>query len=78
VLKDKSRDYTDKIRSILSNLRDPKNPELRARLIDGVITPVQVATMDATILASQSLKEERERMARLAVESSRTDYENEK
>ena len=78
VLKDKSRDYTDKIRSILSNLRDPKNPELRTRLIDGVITPMQVATMDATILASQSLKEERERMARLAVESSRTDYENEK
>ena len=78
VLKDKSKDYTDKIRSILSNLRDPKNPELRTRLIDGEITPVQVATMDATVLASRSLQEERERIARFAVESSRTDYENEK
>ena len=78
MLKDKSKDYTDKIRSILSNLRDPKNPELRTRLIDGEITPVQVATMDATVLASRSLQEERERIARFAVESSRTDYENEK
>lgn len=34
--------------------------------------------MDATILASRSLQEERERISRLAVESSRTDYENEK
>ncbi len=78
LLKDKSKDYTDKIRSIFSNLRDPKNPELKSRLIDGEITPVQVATMDATVMASRSLKEERDRMARMAVESSRTDYENEK
>jgi len=40
LLKDKSKDYTDKIRSIFSNLRDPKNPELKSRLIDGEITPV--------------------------------------
>lgn len=78
VFKDRSKEYSDKIRSIFTNLRDPKNPELKNRLIDREITPIQVATKDATILASRSLQEERERITRLAVESCRTDYENEK
>ena len=37
--KGEQRAYTDKIRSILSNLKDPKNPELRKRLLDGLLTP---------------------------------------
>ena len=46
------RAYTDKIRSVLANLKDPKNPDLRARLMDGLLTPKQVATLDAKKLAS--------------------------
>ena len=37
--KGEQRAYTDKIRSVLSNLKDPKNPELRKRLLDGLLTP---------------------------------------
>lgn len=78
VYKEKSKEYMDKVRSVFSNLRDPKNPELRSRLLNGEITPVQIATMDATIMASRSLQEVREQFTRNAVESSRTDLENEK
>ena len=39
VTKGEQRAYTDKIRSVLSNLKDPKNPELRKRLLDGLLTP---------------------------------------
>ena len=46
------RAYTDKIRSVLANLKDPKNPDLRARLMDGLLTPHQVATLDVKKLAS--------------------------
>jgi hypothetical protein len=42
-----SKDYSDKARSIFFNLKDPKNPELRSRIINGYLTPVEVVTSDA-------------------------------
>ena len=44
IYNDRAREYSDKMRSLLSNLRDPKNPDLKKRLINGELTPHQVAT----------------------------------
>ena len=64
------------MRSLFSNLRDPKNPDLKKRLINGELTPQQVATLDSTALASKAKQAERERMDRIEAESRRNDYEN--
>ena len=39
--------YADKARSILFNLKDPKNPNLRSRILNGFLTPIDVAISDA-------------------------------
>jgi len=45
-LKD-SKDYADKARSIIFNLKDPRNPKLRTRILNGFMTPIEVVTADA-------------------------------
>ena len=47
-----SKAYADKARSIIFNLKDPKNPNLRTRIINGFLSPVEVVTGDARLLAS--------------------------
>ena len=59
-LKADQRAYLDKLRSIMANLKDPKNPDLRERLMNGRLTPRQVATLDAKKLASAQQQAERE------------------
>jgi len=44
--------YGDKARCILFNLKDPKNPKLRSRILNGFLTPIDVAISDAKQLAS--------------------------
>jgi transcription elongation factor S-II len=39
--------YADKARSILFNLKDPKNPKLRSRILNGFLTPIDVVVSDA-------------------------------
>ena len=39
--------YADKARSILFNLKDPKNPKLRSRILNGFLTPIDVVISDA-------------------------------
>jgi transcription elongation factor S-II len=47
-----SKAYADKARSIIFNLKDPKNPNLRSRILNGYLSPVEVVTADARLLAS--------------------------
>ncbi len=54
------RSYKDKVRSILFNLKDKKNPFLRLRVMEGLITPEFLATADTKELASDQKKMERE------------------
>ena len=54
------KDYGDKARSIVFNLKDAKNPRLRIRLLYGTLTPWDIVTMDPKDLASESKKQERE------------------
>lgn len=45
-LKD-NKAYADKARSILFNIKDPKNPKLRSRILNGFLTPIDVVISDA-------------------------------
>lgn len=48
-------DYQNKARSLMFNLKDPKNPDLRLSLIEGVKTPEDIVKMDSKQLASKAL-----------------------
>ncbi|KAI8033226.1 transcription elongation factor S-II [Drosophila gunungcola] len=52
--------YKNRIRSRLSNLRDPKNPGLRDKFLRGIISPKQLAKMTPEEMASDELKQMRQ------------------
>jgi hypothetical protein len=47
--------YKAKFRSLLFNLKDPINPELRARVLTGEVPPARLARMEPHELASRDL-----------------------
>lgn len=59
--------YKNKIRSRYSNLKDPKNPELRASLMQGIITPERLASMKPEEMASKELTKLREKFTKEAI-----------
>lgn len=52
-----NRKYKEKARSLLFNLKDRSNPELRSRVLAGEITPENLCSMNAEQLASKELSE---------------------
>ena len=52
-----NKKYKEKGRSLLFNLKDQSNPELRTRVISGDITPQRLCSMSAEELASKELSE---------------------
>lgn len=46
------KSYKDRVRSILFNLKDKKNPFLRLRVLEGKMSPDFLATADSKDLAS--------------------------
>ncbi|MEW5313235.1 MAG: hypothetical protein WDW38_004820 [Sanguina aurantia] len=50
-------EYKAKFRSLIFNMRDAANPELRARVLRGELTPPVLVTMGAAELASRTLSE---------------------
>jgi len=62
--------YNAKARSILFNLRDPDNPDLRRRVLDGSVQPERLTLMDAVEMASDQLKKEREIYSTIALQAS--------
>mmetsp|Transcript_64215 Transcript_64215/g.171904 ORF Transcript_64215/g.171904 Transcript_64215/m.171904 type:complete len:449 (+) Transcript_64215:144-1490(+) len=62
--------YTSKARSILFNLRDPKNPDLRRRVLAGALQPERLTLMDSPEMASDALKRERRLYSSLALQAS--------
>lgn len=55
--KDVGQKYRDRSRTLSFNLRDEKNPGLRARVVFGEITPQRISTMPSEELANQELRE---------------------
>ncbi|XP_020893810.1 transcription elongation factor A protein 1 [Exaiptasia diaphana] len=58
--KDTNVKYKQRIRSRVNNLRDPKNPMLKVRLLGGEITPERFATMSSEEMACDELKKLRQ------------------
>lgn len=57
---DVGKEYKAKFRQLLFNLRDPKNPDLRAQVADGLIDPVSLLDLAPEQLASAERRTENE------------------
>ncbi|XP_072277104.1 transcription elongation factor A protein 3-like isoform X2 [Pyxicephalus adspersus] len=59
--------YRNRIRSRISNLKDPKNPNLRRNVLCGTVSTQSIATMTAEDMASDELKELRNTLTQEAI-----------
>ncbi|NXH43693.1 TCEA3 protein, partial [Dicaeum eximium] len=59
--------YRNRVRSRISNLKDPKNPGLRRNVLCGAIEPSLIARMTAEEMASDELKKLRDAMTQEAI-----------
>uniref|UniRef100_A0AAY4AE63 Transcription elongation factor A (SII), 3 n=1 Tax=Denticeps clupeoides TaxID=299321 RepID=A0AAY4AE63_9TELE len=59
--------YKNRVRSRISNLKDPKNPNLRKNVLAGAIDLMRIATMSAEEMASDELKHLRNVMTQEAI-----------
>lgn len=59
--------YKNKIRSRHSNLKDPKNPDLRNSVMEHMISPKVLAAMKPEEMASNELKKIREKFTKEAI-----------
>lgn len=59
--------YKNRVRSRVSNLKDPKNPSLRANFICGAITAQRLAKMTPEEMASDEMKTLRDRFVKEAI-----------
>ncbi|NWR23650.1 TCEA3 protein, partial [Emberiza fucata] len=59
--------YRNRVRSRISNLKDPKNPGLRRNVLCGAIEPHLIARMTAEEMASDELKQLRNAMTQEAI-----------
>ena len=48
-----SAEYKDRYRSLIFNLRDVKNPQLRQRVLQGEVDPDQLVRLSAAEMASK-------------------------
>jgi len=59
--------YKNRVRSRIANLKDPKNPNLRANFRIGVITAQKLAVMTAEEMANDEIKKLREKFMKEAI-----------
>ncbi|GFS41473.1 transcription elongation factor S-II [Trichonephila inaurata madagascariensis] len=64
---DTNMKYKNRIRSRVSNLKDPKNPELRTNVLKGIIEPAKIAVMTADEMASEEMKILRQKFTKEAI-----------
>lgn len=60
--------YKNRIRSRIANLKDPKNPKLKENVLIGRLTAEQLAVMTADDMASEELKQLREKFTKEAID----------
>ena len=59
--------YKNRVRSRIANLKDPKNPKLKENVLMGLITAERLAVMTAEEMASDELKQLREKFTKEAI-----------
>lgn len=69
--------YAEKVRSLVFNLKDVKNPKLRDRIINGDLTPWDIVTAGPKELASEEKKEESKKHLKENLDARRTDWQRE-
>lgn len=66
-LKSTDMKYRNRVRSRISNLKDPRNPSLRRNVLSGAISAGLIAKMTAEEMASDELRELRNAMTQEAI-----------
>jgi transcription elongation factor S-II len=66
--KNTDQKYRNRIRSRIANLKDPKNPKLRENVLLGLIPAEKLATMTADEMASDDLKQLREKYTKESID----------
>lgn len=69
-----TKEYMDKARSIIFNMKDPQNEELKMKLVQGEILPAQLVKLSAQEMASSEKKKERELNREASLAANRTDW----
>lgn len=64
--------FQAKLRSIVFNLGDKRNPDFGKKVLLRIYTPEQLATMDSKDMASKAKNEERKELKNLSIELSKT------
>ncbi|XP_014671244.1 PREDICTED: transcription elongation factor A protein 1-like isoform X3 [Priapulus caudatus] len=59
--------YKTRVRSRVANLKDPKNPMLKERVLVGMIEPERIAVMSSEEMASDDLKDLRKKLTKEAI-----------
>ncbi|XP_064486371.1 transcription elongation factor A protein 1-like [Ornithodoros turicata] len=65
--KDTNMKYKNRIRSRVANLKDSKNPNLRLNVLSGAIEPDHIAKMTAEEMASDDMKQLRQKLTKEAI-----------
>lgn len=60
--------YKNRVRSRVANLKDTKNPDLKANVLSGMIPPERIAKMTAEEMASDNMKELRAKYTKEAID----------
>ena len=71
------RDYANKARSLIFNLNDKKNPDLKLRVLQEKLSCQDLIKADPKMLASDSQKKEREKILLEDMNARRTDWAQE-
>ncbi|KAK1442931.1 transcription factor S-II zinc finger domain-containing protein [Babesia gibsoni] len=68
------KEYTQKLKSIAFNLKDPKNTTFRNKIYKGEIEATSVATMESAEMASDEKKMERNNILQESLEACQSDW----
>lgn len=69
------KDYNSQLKTLKWNLADPKNPDLNLKVLWGMYTAEQLASMTSAELASDEKKREREQQKQESLEACQSDWE---
>ncbi|KAL8441304.1 hypothetical protein Emag_007288 [Eimeria magna] len=75
VEKQSIKDYNAQLKTLKWNLADPKNPDLNLKVLWGMYTAEQLASMTSAELASDEKKREREQQKQESLEACQSDWD---